>query len=165
MRDSHVSKYQMINLLLRRLLRIARARTHSSVLLPALLVFGVRRLRRQRRLEGALDGANDVVDVVLARLLLLRQGAQFPKTSEKLGEVRAEIKKEQQKAPVLALVVGLVISANLCCIGCLCVVCGLSPHLMARSRGFRSAGIHDDEGVALRPRGRAPPSADEEAVE
>ena len=91
--------------------------------------------------------------------------AQFPKTSEKLGEVRAEIKKEQQKAPVLALVVGLVISANLCCIGCLCVVCGLSPHLMARSRGFRSAGSHDDEGVALRPQGRAPPSADEEAVE
>ena len=66
---------------------------------------------------------------------------------------------------VLALVVGLVISANLCCIGCLCVVCGLSPHLMARSRGFRSAGSQDDEGVALRPQGQAPPSADEEAVE
>ena len=45
-----------------------------SVILPALLVFGVRRLRRQRRLEGALDGANDVVDILLARLLLLRQG-------------------------------------------------------------------------------------------
>ena len=71
MRDSHVSKYQMINLLLRRLRRFPHT---VSVLLPALLVFGVRRLRRQRRLEGALDGANDVVDILLARLLLLRQG-------------------------------------------------------------------------------------------